>query len=192
MAEPAPNSYAHGCCLSICPSITEFEEDPFALRLSEAGMAMNPIAVALGTSRPHVVTMIGVARELPLDLVMAIGRAPALGEPRWDKLRRLYAEAKLARGQKGVEREWLRAVQEPVFVSMEALARMEAVSEVFRTTDGGPAVEAAPRVEAREIIDGQQRGRLSARAGMPLDVMALGEFFNFVLWSSVQCCPSWR
>ena len=89
---------------------------------------------------------------------MAIGRAPALGEPRWDKLRRLYAEAKLARGQKGVEREWLRAVQEPVFVSMEASARMEAVSKVFRTTDGGPAVEAAPRVEAVKLSTANSAG----------------------------------
>ncbi|HPE05096.1 MAG TPA: ParB/RepB/Spo0J family partition protein, partial [Thauera sp.] len=48
-------------------NLTWIERAVFALRLNDAGMGMKAIGVALGTGRTHVVTMIGVARDLPLD-----------------------------------------------------------------------------------------------------------------------------
>ncbi|MBX3526002.1 MAG: plasmid partitioning protein RepB [Rhodoblastus sp.] len=135
-------------------NLTWIERAVFALRLNDAGMGMKAIGVALGTGRTHVVTMIGVARDLPLDLIMAVGRAPELGEPRWAALRRLHAEAVEARGAKEVERVWRGVVADAPFGTWEGPARLDAVAAAIGERDA-ELKAGAPRSESREIVDGE-------------------------------------
>jgi ParB family chromosome partitioning protein len=66
--------------------LTFIERARFALRLSQAGWTHAKIARALGTAKSSATVMIGVARDIPDEIVLAVGRAPRLGEPRWRDL----------------------------------------------------------------------------------------------------------
>lgn len=62
------------------------ERAMFAVRLAETGMSQSRIAEALHTAQPNVATMIGLAKRLPVELVLAIGSSPAIGRRRWQEL----------------------------------------------------------------------------------------------------------
>jgi len=66
--------------------LTFIERARFALRLVQAGWTHAKIAQALGTAKSTATVMIGVARDIPDEIVLAVGRAPKLGEPRWREL----------------------------------------------------------------------------------------------------------
>lgn len=90
--------------------LTFIERARFALRLSQAGWTHAKIARALGTAKSTATVMIGVARDIPDEIVLAVGRAPKLGEPRWREL----ASAILAAGDKA-EPRWRPALLEEGF-----------------------------------------------------------------------------
>jgi ParB family chromosome partitioning protein len=118
----------------------------FARRLSEAGVEMKAIVRALGTSRPNVVTMLGFARSLPVDLLMAIGRSPGIGRPRWEKFKAVFDAAIANLGAEGAERVWRGLVSSPEFASLDPAGRIDALSH--RLVEQKP-----PQAVSREIKD---------------------------------------
>jgi ParB family chromosome partitioning protein len=90
--------------------LTFIERARFALRLSQTGWTHAKIAQALGTAKSTTTVMIGVARDIPDEIVLALGRAPKLGEPRWREL----ASAISAAGD-SAEPRWRQALLEVEF-----------------------------------------------------------------------------
>jgi len=62
------------------------ERARFALRMEERGLDRETISAALNVDKPEVSRLIGVAQTVGERLILAIGRAPKIGRPRWLKL----------------------------------------------------------------------------------------------------------
>lgn len=135
--------------------LTFIERALFARRLADNGLTHERIAVALSAARSTVTTMIGLARGLPEALVLAIGRAPKLGEPRWRDLARGLEAA----GRKG-ESAWRKAIAAPAFATSGEEDRLRAVSaalaggtrpaaDAVRIKDGAGAVFASVRLSPK-------------------------------------------
>ena len=58
----------------------------FALRLEERGVKREVILAALGGHKGNLSTMISLTRQVPEELIVAIGPAPKIGRPRWEQL----------------------------------------------------------------------------------------------------------
>ena len=59
------------------------ERAQFALRLEDAGHSRAVIQSALSIDRAEASKLLSVARSIPPDLIVAIGRAPKIGRGRW-------------------------------------------------------------------------------------------------------------
>jgi ParB family chromosome partitioning protein len=66
--------------------LTFIERAVFALRLEEAGHERQVVQDALTIDRAEASKLVAVARQIPRDLIEAIGRAPKIGRPRWLQL----------------------------------------------------------------------------------------------------------
>lgn len=113
----------------------------FAKRLADASTPMRAISAALSSARPNIVVMIGLARRIPEDLIIAIGPSLTLGQNRWqalDDLLKRYNEER----PDGAETVWREAINDPEFRTRDALARFAAVTEALETAG---AREAAAR-----------------------------------------------
>lgn len=65
----------------------------FALRLEERSFSRDVIMSALGVDKAAVSKLISVAREIPLELIEAIGPAPEVGRRRWMELSEILKPA---------------------------------------------------------------------------------------------------
>lgn len=118
--------------------LTFIERALFARKLSESGLTHERIATALAAARSTVTTMISLARGLPDPLIIAIGRAPKLGEPRWrDLSRRLDAAGRKA------DPVWRKVVDAPGFSELGDEDRLRAVVTALdgRSADLGAAIK---------------------------------------------------
>ena len=64
----------------------------FAARLEDRGFSRAAIMSALSVPKGNLSTMISLVRELPEDLIVAIGAAPKIGRPRWEQLASLVKQ----------------------------------------------------------------------------------------------------
>ena len=146
--------------------LTFIERALFARRLSEAGLTHEKVATALSAARSTATTMIGLAKGLPERLIVAIGRAPKLGEPRWRDLERRLDAA----GRKG-EAAWRKAVADPAFVALDDEGRFRVIALALE--GAAPDVE---RTEAARLKDGGGRVfgeiRQSANGGAKMSFVA--------------------
>jgi ParB family chromosome partitioning protein len=65
---------------------TFIEKAVYAWRLKAAGMRSVKIAEALATSETAVSRMISIPSVVPEEVILAVGRAPSIGQPRWQAL----------------------------------------------------------------------------------------------------------
>jgi ParB family transcriptional regulator, chromosome partitioning protein len=65
---------------------TFIEKAVYAWRLKASGMRSVKIAEALATSETAVSRMISIPGVVPEEVILAIGRAPSIGQPRWQAL----------------------------------------------------------------------------------------------------------
>ena len=142
----------------------------FARRLSEAGVAQQAIAAALATARPNVSAMTQVARRLPEELIRAIGRAPRLGQPRWEQLARTLeeGEARMA---------WKAVVAAPDFAGLDDEAKFARVLTAVAARKGGaPADRPAPRpladAQGKTFAVLERAGRGAARLKLQEEAFA--------------------
>jgi ParB family transcriptional regulator, chromosome partitioning protein len=68
------------------------ERAVFAMHLEERGFDRNVIIAALSIDKAEVAKLLGVARSVPADVVLAIGPAPRIGRPRWMALSKLIEQ----------------------------------------------------------------------------------------------------
>ena len=72
-------------------NLSFIEKALFAFRLNENGFSRAAIRTAIGPSRTDLATMLSLVARLPLEVILAVGPAPAIGRPRWITLDRLLA-----------------------------------------------------------------------------------------------------
>lgn len=100
------------------------ERSFFALKLEEQGIRRDTIMRALATSKGVLSQMISIARQVPTELVYAIGPAPLAGRPRWEALIR---QLDIATN----EAAWRVALHEPDFASLDTNQRFERILKRF-------------------------------------------------------------
>lgn len=66
--------------------LSYIERAYFAGQMREAGLDRKIIGEALSVDRSNVSRLLKVIDTVPLDLIEAIGSAPTIGRPRWEKL----------------------------------------------------------------------------------------------------------
>lgn len=64
----------------------------FARRMDDAGIRPRDIRAALAIDDAELARMRAAYRNLPMEVIEAIGRAPKVGRPRWVEFAKLYAE----------------------------------------------------------------------------------------------------
>ena len=64
----------------------------FARRMDDAGIRPRDIRAALAIDDAELARMRSVWRNLPVEVIETIGRAPKIGRPRWVEFAKLYAE----------------------------------------------------------------------------------------------------
>ncbi|UWU39054.1 plasmid partitioning protein RepB (plasmid) [Rhizobium sophoriradicis] len=67
-------------------NLSFIERALFAKRLEERGMKREVILAALSVHKGNLSTMISLTRQVPEELIVAIGAAPKIGRPRWEQL----------------------------------------------------------------------------------------------------------
>ena len=72
--------------------LTWIERALFARRMDDAGIRPRDIRAALAIDDAELARMRSAWRNLPLEVIEAIGRAPKIGRPRWVEFAKLYAE----------------------------------------------------------------------------------------------------
>jgi ParB family chromosome partitioning protein len=90
----------------------------FAARLEDRGFTRAALMSALSVQKGNLSTIISLARDLPEDLIVAVGAAPKIGRPRWEQL------ASLAKQGDG---KWREIVSDPAFPTLPSDARFERV-----------------------------------------------------------------
>ena len=113
----------------------------FAARLEDRGFSRAAITAALSLQKGNLSTMISVARSIPEPLIVAIGPAPKVGRPRWEKLAALIVND---------ARKWRLAIADPDFAAAESDSRFERIlkslvqraearaPDIVRDQDGTP------------------------------------------------------
>jgi ParB family transcriptional regulator, chromosome partitioning protein len=140
------------------------EKAVYASRLKAAGMKGVKIAAALATSETAVSRMIAIPSAIPEEAIFAIGRAPEIGQPRWQALAMAFEKAPNA---------WVAVVAEETFSNLQSNERFQRMLNALTATL--PSVEPAkPRVLVGR--DGNPLGaiRRSSKGGLTLTVPSAG------------------
>lgn len=90
----------------------------FAARLEDRGFTRAALMSALSVQKGNLSTMISLARDLPEELIVAIGAAPKIGRPRWEQLASLTKQG---------DAKWREIVSDPAFPTLPSDARFERV-----------------------------------------------------------------
>lgn len=83
---------AQGVENSARQDLSWIERALFAQRMDEAGIRARDIYTALSIDDAELARMRGVCRNIPIDVIEAIGRAPKVGRPRWVSLAKSFAK----------------------------------------------------------------------------------------------------
>lgn len=83
---------AQGLENSARQDLSWIERALFAQKMDEAGFRARDIYTALSIDDAELARMRGVCRNIPADIIAAIGRAPKVGRPRWVALAKSFAK----------------------------------------------------------------------------------------------------
>ncbi|TXR49478.1 plasmid partitioning protein RepB [Phyllobacterium endophyticum] len=75
-------------------NLSYIERALFAVRLEDRAFSRDTIMAALGIDKAALSKMISVVRQIPIELIEAIGAAPEVGRRRWMELAELLSKAK--------------------------------------------------------------------------------------------------
>lgn len=78
--------------------LTFIERALFAQKLYNSGLTQQKVGMALAAPRNMITMMQTITRAVPSEIILAIGRAPDVGRPRWEELGKAFSSA----GTKGV------------------------------------------------------------------------------------------
>jgi ParB family transcriptional regulator, chromosome partitioning protein len=83
---------AQGVENSARQDLSWIERALFAQRMDQAGIRARDMYTALSIDDAELARMRGVCRNIPIDVIQAIGRAPKVGRPRWVALAKSFAK----------------------------------------------------------------------------------------------------
>jgi ParB family chromosome partitioning protein len=130
--------------------LTFIERCLYAKRLVQARVRMARIAIALGTHKTTISTYISITEALSEDLILAIGRAPDVGRPRWMALVSVVEASANA---------WRSIVDDPAFSALSSNERFQ------RLLDRLSTAPAAHRAQPAPLSDEHGRYALVKRSG---------------------------
>ena len=170
------------------------ERSLFALELTNRGLTGHAIATSIGTSRPNVVEMIAIARAIPRPLIVAIGRAQGVGQPRW----RRVADALKTVSENDVhaKAKWAAVIQDAAFVRANSETRiamvLTALSDAVRTrgADGFATLKDGEGV-AYASVKSKKAGDADIRIADDADVSFRPDGRKFSDWM-IERLPSLR
>lgn len=110
----------------------------FAKRMDEAGIKPRNIYAALSIDDAELARMRGVYRNLPLDIVEAIGRAPKIGRPRWVEFAKSFSEHADRAGE--LTDALSRASEKGLTSDQKFLAAFSALNPKVSTNQAGQAI----------------------------------------------------
>lgn len=129
-------------------NLSFIEQAFFALTLKDQGYSRETISEALGRKEKKGIAYIShltnVASAVPEELVRAIGPAPAIGRPKWEKLGLLISDRRLNKAQQ----DRINGVQSSsAWQNANSDQRFDLVLRALQTPD-------APRTDATEVALG--------------------------------------
>ena len=134
---------AQGIENSAREDLSFIERAVFALRLEDAEFQRSVVQTALSVDRAEASKLIAVARAIPEDLILAIGRAPKVGRGRWQ----MMADAlKIPAGLKRARR----AVQAGTFMHRATDLRFAAVLTAATQSDDQPSGSTRQAIASRQ------------------------------------------
>ncbi|UOK73727.1 plasmid partitioning protein RepB [Ancylobacter polymorphus] len=114
----------------------------FAARLEDRGIARAAIMSALSVPKGNLSTMISLVRELPEDLIIAIGAAPKVGRPRWEQLATLVKHG---------DTKWRDVVSDANFQAGPSDARFERVLKALVRRPKKPATHIVKSDDGKQV-----------------------------------------
>ena len=136
------------------------ERARFAWQLEASGYDRETIMLALSVDKTTVSRMVGVAEQIPEDLVIAIGAAPSVGRDRWLELAVLFKAASDLDGYKAL-------LDDPTFEAAESDFRFELAKEFLAAPIGSaprsPVPSHIPRARGRARYWTPPGGRRTAK-----------------------------
>ncbi|CAH1662688.1 MULTISPECIES: plasmid partitioning protein RepB [Hyphomicrobiales] len=114
----------------------------FAARLEDRGIARAAIMSALSVPKGNLSTMISLVRELPEDLIIAIGAAPKVGRPRWEQLATLVKQG---------DTKWRDVVSDANFQAGPSDARFERVLKALVRRPKKPATYIVKSDDGKQV-----------------------------------------
>lgn len=114
----------------------------FAARLEDRGFTRAALMSALSVQKGNLSTMISLARDLPEELIVAIGAAPKVGRPRWEQLASLAKQG---------DAKWREIVSDPTFANAPSDARFERVLKALVRRPKRPATDVVKTAEGKQV-----------------------------------------
>lgn len=127
----------------------------FAARLEERGFTRAALMSALSVQKGNLSTMISLARDLPEELIVAIGAAPKIGRPRWEQLASLANQG---------DAKWRDIISDPTFPAVPSDTRFERVlNALIRRPEKPPTyvVKAYDGKQVARVERGKDQTRLT-------------------------------
>ncbi|MCP3477956.1 plasmid partitioning protein RepB (plasmid) [Bradyrhizobium sp. CCGUVB1N3] len=114
----------------------------FAARLEGRGFTRAALMSALSVQKGNLSTMISLARDLPEELIVAIGAAPKIGRPRWEQLASLANQG---------DAKWRDVITEPSFPTVPSDARFERVLKALVRRPKKPTTQVVKADDGKQV-----------------------------------------
>jgi len=114
----------------------------FAARLEDRGFSRTALMSALSVQKAALSTMISLARDLPEELIVAIGAAPKSGRPRWEQLAAVVKQG---------DAKWREAISDPNFPAAPSEARFERVLKALVRRPKKPATHVVKADDGKQV-----------------------------------------
>lgn len=127
----------------------------FAARLEDHGFSRAALMAALAVRKGNLSTMISLVREIPEELIVAIGPAPKVGRPRWEQLAPLTKQG---------DAKWRNVISEPNFPTVPSDSRFERVFKALSQHSKKAAARVIKSEDGKQVAHverGKNRTRLT-------------------------------
>ena len=114
----------------------------FATRLEDQGLSRTALIAALSVQKGNLSTMISLAREIPEELIVAVGPAPKIGRPRWEQLALLLKQDDV---------KWREAISEADFSGAPSDSRFERVLKALSRRPKKPVTQIVKAGDGKQV-----------------------------------------
>lgn len=141
----------------------------FAARLEDKGFSRAAITAALSLQKGNLSTMISIARDIPEEVIVAIGAAQKVGRPKWEQLAELLKHA----GPKCRD-----AIDDPSFSLQRSEQRFERVFKAVSRRPEKPSAQVVNSVDGRPVASAR---RTKVLTHVTINNRRVPEFADYLL-----------